>query len=328
VIFDVLFHALPQHGLALGVAFFIWVGCFNLMIVAQFWTFANDLYSRERGERLFALVAAGSAGGAVAGARLAKPLYRWLGPFPLLLVAAALLIGCVIFIWLVDRRQERASGKADPPVTSAAGVFALLFSDRYLLLVAALSVVKNWVNTTGEYILDRRLLFTVRHALAPGLDASTFIAGFKSDYFTYVNLAAMILQLVAVSRIIGRLGVGRALLVSPLVALVGYSSSALIPLLSVIFATKISENTLDYSLQKTAEQTLFLVTPRAAKYKVKPLIDTSLVRGGDVLSALLVWTGTRLAFSTSRFILANLALIGVWLAVVLRLGRAHRLRVG
>ena len=34
---------------ALGIGFFLWVGVFNLMVQAQFWSFANDLYRRNRG---------------------------------------------------------------------------------------------------------------------------------------------------------------------------------------------------------------------------------------------------------------------------------------
>ena len=59
--------------LALGVAFFIWVGIFNLMIIAQFWAFANDVYTVEQGKRLFALVALGASLGAIAGAAAAAP---------------------------------------------------------------------------------------------------------------------------------------------------------------------------------------------------------------------------------------------------------------
>src|SRR4051812_13125322 len=42
-----------------GVAFFIWVGIFNMSLVAQFWSFANDIYSKEAGDRLFPFIAAG-----------------------------------------------------------------------------------------------------------------------------------------------------------------------------------------------------------------------------------------------------------------------------
>ncbi len=38
----------------LGLVFYLWVGIFNMMVVAQFWAFANDMYDEEQGERLFA----------------------------------------------------------------------------------------------------------------------------------------------------------------------------------------------------------------------------------------------------------------------------------
>src|SRR5204863_4750640 len=50
-----------------GVAFFVWVGIFNISLVAQFWSFANDLYSKESGARLFPLIVIGMTAGAPIG---------------------------------------------------------------------------------------------------------------------------------------------------------------------------------------------------------------------------------------------------------------------
>ncbi len=63
----VLFYLLGQLQVSLGVPFFLWVGIFNLLIVAQFWSFANDLYPKNkengffRSSRLAALSALFSA---------------------------------------------------------------------------------------------------------------------------------------------------------------------------------------------------------------------------------------------------------------------------
>ena len=50
------FFALSRAGVPIGVAFFIWVGIFSLMVIAQLWAFANDVYTVEQGKRLFAIV--------------------------------------------------------------------------------------------------------------------------------------------------------------------------------------------------------------------------------------------------------------------------------
>ena len=78
---------------------------------------------------------------------------------------------------------------------------------------------------------------------------------------------------------------------------------------------KVAENSLDYSVQNTTRQALFLVTSRVEKYVGKTVVDTLFVRLGDVLSAVVVWTGTLLALPTAAFAALNLVLIGTWIAV-------------
>src|SRR5262245_39033654 len=52
----VVFFGLSRAGVSIGVAFFIWVGIFNLVMIAQLWAFATDLYNVDQGKRLFAIV--------------------------------------------------------------------------------------------------------------------------------------------------------------------------------------------------------------------------------------------------------------------------------
>src|ERR1044072_873893 len=66
----------------LGFIFFVWVGIFSLTMIAQFWSYANEIYARADGERLFPLIAVGSAAGAPLGAALAEWLFGLrLNPF-------------------------------------------------------------------------------------------------------------------------------------------------------------------------------------------------------------------------------------------------------
>ena len=65
---------------SIGVAFYIWIGVFNMVVVAQFWAFANDLYTTERGKRLFPLVGVGASLGASSARRLAAYFFEGIGP--------------------------------------------------------------------------------------------------------------------------------------------------------------------------------------------------------------------------------------------------------
>ena len=54
---------------ARAAPFYIWLGVFNVFVVAQFWSFANDIYTEGQGRRLFPLIGVGASLGAL-GRRL------------------------------------------------------------------------------------------------------------------------------------------------------------------------------------------------------------------------------------------------------------------
>ncbi len=343
----VAFYALAQIGIPyLGVVFFLWVGIFNLMVIAQFWSFANDVYTPEQGKRLFAIVAFGASFGAVAGSWLSGRLIAPLGVEQMLLVSAAILCVTLILTNVIDAREQAAAVKAksgasgtapegtspkgtEPEALDKNGAFGLVFGNRYLLLIAFLMLFLNWVNTTGEYILGRVISSTAEEAVASGqaggLDVGQYIGRFYSDFFFVVNICGVVLQLFFVSRILKFFGVRVALLILPLIAFGGYVLLAFYPVLSVVRWAKTAENSTDYSLQNTVRNVLFLPTTREEKYKAKQAIDTFFVRAGDVLSALLVFFGTTyLAFQTSHFAIFNLVLVAIWIVIAVRIGVENR----
>jgi AAA family ATP:ADP antiporter len=100
---------------------------------------------------------------------------------------------------------------------------------------------------------------------------------------------------------------------------------AFVPLLWFIRGTKMAENSLDYSLQNTTRNELYLPTSRDAKYKAKQANDTFFVRFGDVISAGLVFAGTTwLGFAARQFALVNVGLIVLWLILAIAIGRRYR----
>ena len=315
----VVFWILGRQGVPLGIPFFLWVGVFNIVTTAQFWSFAADTYTEEQGKRLFPIVGIGSSIGAVGGSAMADPLIKLTSPFVLMVIAAALLIFALGLTVLVDRREVRhPTSKGAPPDESALGrgnAFKLILQDRYLLLIAALVFVLNIVTKTGDYVLDRMLVSraaAAAHAL--GIETAVYIGQFKARYFAWINVLTVVSQLFLVSRAIKYLGLRRALVLVPLASLTGYGIGFMAPLIGVLFVGRIMESSLDYSLSNTTRQALWLVTSRDAKYKAKQVIDTFVMRGGDALSAGLVWFGTRTAMTDRNFLLTNVALSGAWVA--------------
>jgi AAA family ATP:ADP antiporter len=325
-----LFLAALRAGFHIGVPYFLWVGIFNLMVIAQFWAFANDLYNPEQGKRLFPLIGVGSSLGAWLGSVRAGRVMEAFGPDRLLLAAAGGLVVCALLARVVDRVAHKAhpehKEKSSEKLEGKSG-FAMIFSDRYLLLIAVLTLLLNIVNTTGEYLYGRYVV-DAANAL-PGADEATrqqFIGAAYSHLFSTVNLLGFLLQMFVVSRVFKWLGVGRTLFIHPILAVVGYLTMLKAPSMATMGWLKIADNSVDYSIGSTSKQALWLPTSREAKYKAKQAVDSFFVRAGDVTQAGLVFLGERVGFGVPAFAGINVALGCAWLGVVSLLNGVLRAR--
>ena len=72
----VAFYVLAQAKAPIGLAFYLWLGIFNVLVVSNFWSFANDLYTEEAGKRLFAVIGLGASIGAIVGAFVPHMLHN------------------------------------------------------------------------------------------------------------------------------------------------------------------------------------------------------------------------------------------------------------
>ena len=314
-----------------GFAFFIFVGIFSLATIAQFWAYANDLYTKQAGDRLFPIIAIGATGGSWLGSWIAEELFKAeVHLYNMLHITVALLVVHLLIYWIVNRREAGRTGQARAAAQTTLGGpggFRLVFDSPYLRLIALVLVLLNIVNTTGEYILGRLVVGAASAAAAanPALSRESFIGSFYGSYFFWVNVAALLIQAFLVSRIVKYLGIAGVILALPLVALGAYSTIALGASLSVVLWAKTAENATDYSVMNTGKQMLWLPTSRAEKYKAKQAVDTFFVRTGDLLSAAIVYAGTTwLAMGVRGFAFTNVALVLAWLTAAVLLLREHR----
>jgi AAA family ATP:ADP antiporter len=325
-----------------GIAFYLWVGMFGVFIVAQFWAFAADLYADERGGRLLPLIAIGATAGAATGSFLTEWLVKggWFDSGTLLLLATIPLGASILLTRVADARgplggpgRQRSVSKTPAGAGEGHGALAFVMRNRYLFATALVALVTNWVNTNGENLLFRvvqEALEGERQARGISGDAATtsFIraetAAFYGNFYFWVNVCALVLQALVASRLLAYGGFGAMFLLLPAIALVSYSSMAILPVLWMVRVMKVAENSVDYSIYNTARQVLWVPTTAEMKYKAKPVVDSLFVRLGDGLAALTVLLGVQFfALSTRTFFLVNVALVLLWIAAAGVIVREH-----
>jgi AAA family ATP:ADP antiporter len=212
------------------------------------------------------------------------------------------------------------------------GGIGLVMRDRYLLLIALLVVLLNWINSTGEFILaDFVQRDAVARVEASGgvLDRGALITAFYGNFHYWVTLVGLAIQLLLVARIYRHVGVRGALLIHPAIVAIGYGLMTLAPLLggfvpifTLIRLVKIAENATDYSLNNTTRHALFLPVDRDAKYEGKTAIDSFFWRFGDLVQAGVVFAGLNwFGWGVPEFAALNLLLALAWIALAVAIGR-------
>jgi AAA family ATP:ADP antiporter len=343
----VLFNIMNWTGVSvavMGIVFFIWIGMYNWFIPAQFWGFANDIYSEEEGKRLFPIIGFGATLGAVVGPPVAIKLIPHFGSYGMMLVTSGVLVLCILLTWIVHTRDLREDQRL--PASAGAGAalrkdvkeqpldksggFRLVFKSRYLLLIACVIGLYNFINSLGETMFSILQQNVALKALGittatGGADLQNYISKAFAGYQGLTNLLAMLIQLFLVSRIFRYVGISGALLFLPIIALGGYGYASFGASLIFMKLIKSVENGTDYSLMKTARAGLFLITRREEKYKAQMAIETFFVRAGDALQAIVVWVGTTyLALSIERFAVINVVGVLIWILLTILVIREYK----
>jgi AAA family ATP:ADP antiporter len=270
------------------------------------------------------------------GSRIAEQAADLLSPIGLIILAAVLLSLTLLLAGpereAVPEGSRAISVDHARPVPRLLGGIGLVMRDRYLLLIALLAVLLNWINSTGEFILADLFKAEAQarvDASGGALDLGTLLTGFYGNYGFWVTLVSLGIQLFLVSRIFRVMGVRGALLIHPVIVLIAYGMLALgpllggfIPIFTLVRWIKVVENSIDYSLMNTTRQALFLPVDRDAKYDGKTAIDTFFWRIGDVLQALAIYVGVNhLQWTSSQFVVLNLLLALGWIVLAVKIGK-------
>jgi AAA family ATP:ADP antiporter len=326
-----------------GIAFYIFVGIFSVTLVAQFWSFASDLYGQEKGRRLFPLVAIGASAGGVVGSWVGERAVElhWLNAFDLILLALIPLGLAVTLARHIDRRGtlghpngETEIRRLQPAAPDGHGAFRTIYESQYLTITAGMMLLFNWVVSSGDNILFGLVQQALEgdlngtgdpQALAAAMNVAT--TAFYSELYFWVNLSGLLLQAFVVSRLVRLGGFGLLLIATPLVSLAAYLSMAIAPVIGIIKVMKVAENSSNYSINNTARHMLWLPTTKAMMYQAKATIDTLFVRIGDGLAALTVLLGTRFwSYTLSDFLLVNIVLSTFWIILAVCLIREYNQR--
>ncbi len=147
------------------------------------------------------------------------------------------------------------------------GGFQLILRDRYLMLIALLTILLNIVSLSGDFIFGKLLVDHTNEVIGTAgilmKARKAFIGQFYASYYEWTNIVSFIIQAFLVSRIFKRIGIPKSLFILPSISLATFTLIIISPILQVVRALKIAENSTNYSLQNTVRNALFFFLRRA-----------------------------------------------------------------
>lgn len=304
-------------------AFFVWISVFNLFVVTLFWGTIVDLFSGEQGKRLFGLIFGAGTLGQLASSWGVQTYVERIGVANLLWLSTVLLIFSIFCSWQV-RRQFR---KIPANEQLAAQQHSVTWSDVWQGVIAVGR--SPYLRGIAMFICAASLCATMVYFQMTELVGEQFENDEqRTSWFAAVNawqaIVTLLLQTVVVGWLLRTIGVGRTLVLVPIVLLFGFFSLATSGSLFVIGVFQVALRSASFSLGNPALEVLYTAVQPEQKYRAKAFIDTVGKRTGDVfggqLYALLAFFGWSAASMSVAMLPVTLGIA----VLCLILGSAHQ----
>lgn len=311
----VIFRLLLQSpGPIASAGLYVFVDMLGVVLVEQFWSLTNSIYTTHEGKSWYGLVGTGGLVGGVAGGWVSAMLIKHTPlQTPDLLLTAAAIIGIIFALtWLMGRVGIYCEVEhVVRPHQKAGGGWRILGHSRYLLLIATILLLAQLASPLVEY----QFLNTVESAY-PEREART---AFLSLFFSVLGIMSIGVNLGITPLVHRYLGAIAGLLVQPLMIFIFSWCFFLQSTLFFSSAAKISDRALSYSINRASKELLYVPLDSVLLYQAKAWIDMFGYRLFKVSGSVVILLFTQwLPFSVSVPQLSwfTVSICAVWVAII------------
>ena len=325
VLLLVFFPGMREPGQALAFSFYVFVDMLSVILVEQFWSLTNTVYTPEEGKRWYGLIATGGLLGGVAGGALSAFWIEQmqLQTMDLLPVAAGIIFLLMLLTLLMGRLglYVEHQGVRDNGAAHDGGWRAIL-RHRYLFLIASLLLLAQVV----EPLVEFQFMKVVESEILEREARTAYLGSFFS-LLSGVAIGVNLLLTPLIHRWFGAIG---GLLAQPSAVLLGslyYMSSG--TLVAGAFL-KIADRGLSYSINRASKELLYVPIEPLLIFQAKAWIDMFGYRlfkvfGSVMILLLTQWSPWTVGAAQLGWLV--LAVCGMWMFTLYRLhGEYARVR--
>jgi AAA family ATP:ADP antiporter len=261
-------------------AVYILVEIYSVVLIGIFWTYTNDIVGTEESNRIYGVIGLGGIVGGAAGGAFVDAFTKAVGPVNLLVICAGL---CVVSAVLgsVTEAVVRPPARAVQKEENEEGLGAALAgarevrASRYLMLIVGIVVAYEFTATLTD--------FGISVVFERAFHDEVELTKMYGRLGWIVSATAFLTQLVLVPLLLPRKRV--ALLLPPLVMVIGAVSVLAFPFVAAAMFLAASDRGLNYSIQQSTKESLYVPLTDVQKYKSKAFIDMFVDRAAKALAA-------------------------------------------
>jgi len=302
----------------IDASFYVFVDILGVVLVEQFWSLTNSIYTTREGKSWYGIVGTGGLAGGVVGGWLAAFFIRHtpLQTPDLSITAAGIIMLIFGLTWVMGRIGLYCEVEHQVAGEPLSGGWRILRHNRYLLLIAAILLLAQLVSPLVEY----QFLNTVESAY-PGREPRT---AFLSLFFSVLGLVSIVVNLGITPLIHLALGPIAGLLVQPLMIWIFSCWFFFQPTLFFSATTKISDRALSYSINRASKELLYVPVDSVIIYQAKAWIDMFGYRLFKVSGSILIllftqWLPVTVSVPQLSWFSVSICVVWVFLIYLVRL---------
>jgi len=299
-------------------AIYVMVELYAVLMIGVFWTYANDIVTTSESNRLYGIIGLGGILGGTAGGVFVDVFARSIGPMNLLLACAALVLACAALGSLTEKVLAPPASRhewRDAGHGAALEGMREVMSSRYLTLLVFVVVAYELTSTLSDFGIN----IVFEHAFKSEVELTKMYGrlGWIASITAVVSQVVLVPLLLPSKRV--------ALLLPPFAMIASAVGVVVLPVLATAMILGITDRGLNYSIQQSTWESLYVPLDPEQKYKAKAFIDMFVDRAAKagaafVLVALIAASGASVRTTVTISVISAL----VWIGSARRLARYWR----
>jgi AAA family ATP:ADP antiporter len=250
-------------------AVYILVEIYSVVLIGIFWTYTNDICNEEESNKLYGIIGVGGILGGAAGGAFVDGFTKAVGPVNLLVICAGLCVLSAVLGSLTEALVHPPK-RAVTPEKNKEGGFATALegarevrASRYLMLIVGIVVAYEFTATLTD--------FATSVIFERSFHDEVLLTRMYGRLGWIVSATALVSQIFLVPLLLPHKRI--ALLVPPLIMMIGAVSTMAAPFVAVAMFLAASDRGLNYSIQQATKESLYVPLTDVQKYKSKAFID-------------------------------------------------------